>query len=268
MHDVYLTTGFREPLPPRRRFNVPRLIWKAPTWHHHFSILVNSHVFHITSRMASDKIDFFTSCSDGLLPLELRVDDISSPGSKLYGKRLWAEYCGRTHYDIEHIRFYALCLIDLWRTYSITRSNCLMWTFGLAAYIIDRETTSIKELWRNPRKLATLQELQRIEARRDGTELEGETSGRKRRTLTFDLRERVIRISLLADAIQLQAPLRLDPAEGCPAFISRDTEEPEVLPSYQQYLWPEDRMWSGMIFSKKLSGLCRRVSRLWQKGSG
>jgi hypothetical protein len=265
MHDVYLISGFREPLPSRRRFNVPRIRWKAPTWHNHCSILVNSHVFHITSRMASDKIGYFASRGDRLLRLELRVDDISSPRSKLYGKRPRAEYCGRTHYGIEHIKFYSYCLIDQWRTYSISRSNCLMWAFALAAYIVERASTSMKELWANPQRLATLQELQSIEARRDGGEWEGEPPGKKLRILTFNLREKVFRIGLLADALQPQARLRLDPAEGCPAFISRDTEEPEVLSSYLQYLWPEDRMWSGMIVSNKLSRLCKRVSKVWQR---
>jgi hypothetical protein len=194
----------------------------------------------------SDKIGYFASRSDGLLPLEPLVDDISSPRSKLHGKRLRAEYYGRTHYDIEHIMFYSHCLIDLWRTYSITRSNCLMRTFALAAYIVEWASTSTKELWANPQRLATLQELQSIEARRVGREWEGEPPSKKLRILAFNLWERVFGISLMANALQHQARVR-------------------PLPSYLQYLWPEERTWSWMIISNKLSGHCRRVSKIWQR---
>ncbi|PMD28687.1 hypothetical protein NA56DRAFT_21217 [Hyaloscypha hepaticicola] len=262
MHDVYLITGFREPLPPRRRFHMPRIVWKAPTWHNHFSILVDSHLFHITSEMASDKIGYFTKFKDGSLPLVLRVDDISSPESRLHDKRLRAEYCGRTHYDIDHIKFYCDCLIDQWRTYSIARSNCLMWSFALAAYVVDRETTSIRDLWANPHRLMTLNELRRVEARRDGEEQEEVPAGPKRRTLTFYLRERAIRVSLLADAVQPKARLRLDAEERLPPFVSRETKGPDIVPSYMEYLWSDDEMWTSMIFSDKLSRLRKPILRV------
>lgn len=190
-----------------------------------------------------------------------KMDDISSPESKLHGKRLRAKYCGRTHYDIDHIKFYCDCLIDQWRTYRISRSNCLMWSFALTAYIVDRETTSIRDLWANPQRLMTLNELRKVEARRDGEEQEEVPAGPKRQTLTFYLRERVIRVSLLADALQPKARLRLDTEERLPPFVSRETEGPDIVPSYVEYLWSDDEMWTSMIFSDKLSRLRKRIFR-------
>ena len=261
MHDVYLIRGYLPPLSPRQGLSHRlrlHIRYRKQTWQSHFSILTQSHVFHITSAMASDKVAYFTSKEVNEVSLKLCISNLALPTERLHNMRLWAAYCGRTTYSIEHIIFYAKCLADAWQTYSVRRHNCLMYSFTLAGLIVEVGTTSWRDLWANPEKLGTVQDLRDREVWRDMPSLK--RAKMKRLPGLLNTREKALRVKIIAKLCQDVLPRRLDASEMCPVFISKDEGGLDEASCYR-YLWTEEKAFVELMWD----WLKRYMARKYRK---